>query len=379
MAKAKLKIAYLSEIELPRLTSMQVYANQIRQNLSVETESILFRLPQVTPFPMDWIYYRDPLAKLFKQIHRFEKYCLYPKLAKVIERWADVVHIINQGYAHVIPHLSKPTILTCHDLHNLESANTPAPQTTPDYRIYQHMEDAHAVICVSEFTKSQLLRFYPAMDPASVHVIHHGVPPGLTRIEDQSLLEEWKLRYNIPLASKIFFHVGHTGPVKNIETVIRVLYEFKKRHPSTPFVFVKAGEYLTPAQMQLTRSLGLESELIQFGKVSPVLLNILYNLADILLFPSLSEGFGWPLIEAMHTGCVVISSDKGSIPEIVGDAGLVCDPLDVETMVYDLSRVCSDQTLEQELIMKGLRRAKLFSQQDSSRRVLEIYKQLASV
>lgn len=378
MAKAKLKIAYLSEIELPRLTSMQVYANQIRRNLSVETESILFRLPQITPFPTDWTYYRDPLPKIFKQIHRFEKYCLYPKLAKVIERWADVVHIIDQGYAYVIPHLSKPTILTCHDLHNLESAITPVPQTTPSYRIYQHMEDAHAVICVSEFTKSQLLRFYPAMDPASVHVIHHGVPPGLTRIADQSLLEKWKSRFGIPVSSRIFFHVGHSGPVKNIETVIRVLHEFKKRHPATPFVFVKAGENLTPAQMQLIRSLGLEGDLIQFGKVSPALLNILYNLADVLLFPSLSEGFGWPLIEAMHTGCVVISSDKGSIPEIIGNAGLLCGPMDVETMVNNLFKVCSDQTLEQELIVRGLQQAKLFSQQDSAQRVLEIYKQLAS-
>jgi glycosyltransferase involved in cell wall biosynthesis len=97
------------------------------------------------------------------------------------------------------------------------------------------------------------------------------------------------------------------------------------------------------------------------GNVNISLLSKLYRGSDVFIFPSLFEGFGSPLIEAMASGTPVITSDRGSLPEVVGEAGFVFDPHNIESMCNAIMRITNDNSLKNELVKKGLERVKMFS------------------
>jgi glycosyltransferase involved in cell wall biosynthesis len=113
------------------------------------------------------------------------------------------------------------------------------------------------------------------------------------------------------------------------------------------------------------------------GRVSDEELVWLYNAAQVFVFPSFYEGFGLPPLEAMACGTPVIVSNVSSLPEVVGDAGLIIDPTDANDLTVAIWRLLSDQALREEMIDKGFRRAALFSWERAARETLELYRRLA--
>ena len=122
--------------------------------------------------------------------------------------------------------------------------------------------------------------------------------------------------------------------------------------------------------------LGLEREVIFAGYVDEDELPAWYNAADLFVYPSLYEGFGLPPLEAMACGCPVITSNTSSLPEVVGDAGIMVDPHDVDALADAMERVLTDESLREDMRRRGLERAKRFSWQRSAREMWDIYEEV---
>ncbi|NCA70016.1 MAG: glycosyltransferase family 1 protein [Sphingobacteriia bacterium] len=227
------------------------------------------------------------------------------------------------------------------------------------------------VISVSESTRRDLVSF-ARVPPQRIRVIHNGadlarfaprprarartiIPPEL-RIPEQYVLYIARLEH----------------PGKNH---VRLLEAFAmlKRDTQLPHKLVLVGGRWNGAEVidERVRTLGLADQVIFPGFVPDALIPALYAGADALVFPSLFEGFGIPLLEAMASGTPVCAANVASIPEVVGDAGLLFDPLDVPGMATSLARLLQDQTLRERLIAAGLARAADFTWERTARGVLE--------
>jgi len=153
---------------------------------------------------------------------------------------------------------------------------------------------------------------------------------------------------------KILLSVAGDQPNKNIETVIRLL----KLLPDN-YKLIRVGRNF--GTIKSVSELNLGKRVIFLGNVDSDMLANLYRGSDIFIFPSLFEGFGIPVLEAMASGIPVITSDRASLPEVVGDAGIVCDPFDLEFMRDSILEITENDSLKAELVSKGLERSKIFS------------------
>jgi glycosyltransferase involved in cell wall biosynthesis len=133
-----------------------------------------------------------------------------------------------------------------------------------------------------------------------------------------------------------------------------------------------------PAVWEVVQQLHAEDTVIFTGVVDGEDLPFLYSGAEVFIFPSLSEGFGIPVIEAMACGTPVVASNRTSIPEIAGNAALLVDPLNIDEMAGAIHAVLSKSSLRQQLIKKGLERAKVFSWKKTARGTLDLYQELGS-
>jgi glycosyltransferase involved in cell wall biosynthesis len=176
--------------------------------------------------------------------------------------------------------------------------------------------------------------------------------------------------------SNYILFVGCVRPHKNITTLIQAFYKLKKR--GIKHILVIAGEkYPHYNEVDITiEKLGLRKEVILTGHFPERNLPILYNAADLFVFPSLYEGFGLPPLEAMACGCPVITSNTSSLPEVVGDAGIMINPNNVDALADAMYRVLTNKGLRQDMIKKGLKRAKMFSWEKTAKETLRVYEEV---
>lgn len=172
--------------------------------------------------------------------------------------------------------------------------------------------------------------------------------------------------------------VAGADPTKNIETLIkafaRVPSLLRERHK-----LVLAGDFRRRPELgQLVKELGIGSQTIFPGIVSDDQLIELYQHAAVFVFPSRYEGFGLPVLEAMACGCPVVSSNASSLPEVVGSAGLLRDPSDVDGFAEDITLILSDATRRQQLREEGISRAARFSWERTARELVILYGKVAS-
>ena len=170
-------------------------------------------------------------------------------------------------------------------------------------------------------------------------------------------------------------HVGHCAPYKNIETILRAIPAICRRL-GVPVLLVKVGGPFTRDQRTLIGQLGLEDRVEYLGTVPLEDLPGVYGRADLLLMPSLHEGFGLPALEAMACGTPVVVSNRGSLPEVVGDAGLLVEPHDIEGIARAAERLTTDPALRTDLIRRGRERARAFTWERTARETLAVYQEV---
>jgi glycosyltransferase involved in cell wall biosynthesis len=187
--------------------------------------------------------------------------------------------------------------------------------------------------------------------------------------------KELQIKYNLP--ERFLLYVGTIEPRKNLERLIEAYYLYKGEEPNSELKLVLAGGkgWLYEGILTRVQELHLEKDIVFTGYVDGEDLPFLYNMAVAFIYPSLYEGFGLPPLEAMSCGTPVISSNTSSIPEVVGEAGILVDPYQVNDLAAAIYKVAGSVSLQNELSQKGLERAQLFSWKKCAEETLQVYRE----
>jgi glycosyltransferase involved in cell wall biosynthesis len=234
---------------------------------------------------------------------------------------------------------------------------------------------ADAFIAVANRVKEDAVGYVHA-DPNKIFPIHNAIDPRQFHlIEDEARLAAVRKRYELP--EKFVLWVGQIESRKNVKRLLRAFAEIARDFPHQ---LVIAGDqrWSTREELSEVATLGLERRLQFLGWVPHSDLPAIYRLAELFAFPSLYEGFGIPLVEAMACGCPVLTANTCAPPEVVDGAGYLVDPYDVGGIAAGMRTLLSDPALRAAMIARGLERAKAFSWEKSAREVLAVFDAVAA-
>ncbi len=308
----------------------------------------------------------------------FSRYLLYPPLIRS-ER-PGLFHILDHGNAGLVRHLDpKRTIVTCHDLipllFNQPGSLVPGLSRRAFEDALAGLKRAARVIANSPCTRRDLTRRLNIPEER-IEVVPLGIDPGARPPGSPEEKLRARARFAIPEGPATLLHVGQNVPYKNIDGLLAVLKVLAGR--GQPVQLVRAGPRLQPKQRAFLKEAGLSSRLHDLGPLPKEELLKLYHAADLLLYPSWYEGLGLPPLEAMASGTPVIVSNRGALPETVGDAALIEDPDHPDRFADAVLRLLQDGSLREQLREKGYRQAAKFNWSAAAERTLRIYRSLLS-
>jgi glycosyltransferase involved in cell wall biosynthesis len=306
---------------------------------------------------------------------RFErawhKYVSYP-LAIRRHPATDVAHILEQGYAHLFRSLPPSTfkIATVHDLVAIhpEYSGLRPHQIQRSRRIFEHLRAADLLIADSECTSRDIVELI-GIDAAKITVLPLGVD--CERFQRAGTLNFLQL-HGLGQCPKVL-SVGSLDLRKNNEILPDVLEGVVAKVPDV--ALLRVGPRLPDELADRLRSLLRPGHFVELGKLSDEELAGAYQASDVYFFPSLWEGFGLPVLEAMSAGTPVVCSEASSLPEVGGEVALYFDPNSAEQAAHQVVRVLSDRPLHQTLRQEGLERARQFTWTRHVNALRQIYQQ----
>lgn len=238
---------------------------------------------------------------------------------------------------------------------------------------------ADKIITISEHTKNDIIK-YLKIPQDKIKVIYSAAgdeffsqPVGGLSVLNHKI-EAVKKKYKI--SGKYLIHIGTLNPRKNLSFLIKVFSQVIKQFPDYQLVITGKKGWYYQGLFDSVKELGLESKVIFTGYIEDKEKPLLYKGATIFVFPSLYEGFGLPPLEAMASGCPVISSNTSSLPEILGSAGILLSPSDELAWVRSIKSVLSDKKIQNNLSKQGILQAKKFSWEKTARETLEVYEEV---
>lgn len=244
-------------------------------------------------------------------------------------------------------------------------------QLTFELRLKNILKFSHLIIAISEATRKDILN-YSGIDPERVETIHLAADERFHELdEDEShRIKDILRKYRVD--REYWLYVGNLGPHKNLKTLVRVFDKAKKIY-KIPHQLVLCGQTSWSRDlMETIRLLDSRQEIIIADYVPDEDLPYIYLGADVFVFISLYEGFGLPPLEAMACGIPVIASNISSLPEVVGDAAVLVDPLKEDEILHSIMRVLEDSELRKKLKEKGIRQSKKFSWDDTAKKTLKV-------
>ncbi len=270
-------------------------------------------------------------------------------------RGLDIVHHFNYI---MLPIHSKVNVLTIADLTTLRVPHLHT-QGTRDWQksAYANAHDMDLIITISEHSKRDVVDLL-TVDEGKVRVIPLAAHSQYCTIEDQEEITSVRRKYGIDTRPYILT-LATLEPRKNHCRLIEAFHQLRQKHPNLDcrMVLVGAKGWLYEPIFETVRRLGLEEHVLWLNYVPFEDIPALLNGAEVFVYPSLYEGFGLPPLEAMACGTPVIASNTTSLPEVIGDAGVLVDPTSVEAIAEAIHRVLSDDQLRARLRMAGLKRA----------------------
>lgn len=284
----------------------------------------------------------------------------------------DVIHhpfsILNP------PGLKTPSVLTFHDMQHefFPEFFSGAELRTRREFTRKSARDATRIIAISEHVKSSLVDKYQ-IPPDKIDVVYFGYGPEYRAIDRHDELEQVKAKHG--LERPFIYYPAATWPHKNHKRLLAALRILvNKYHFDGDLVLTGIAKQSHDDILGEVERLGLSDRVKILGYLPYADLPRLYNLARLLVFPSLFEGFGLPLVEAMACGCPVACSSVTAMPEVVGDAGLLFDPTSEEDIADKIWSIWVDETLRGKLIALGFQRARLFQWEKTARETIEVYR-----
>jgi glycosyltransferase involved in cell wall biosynthesis len=280
--------------------------------------------------------------------------------------------------AHVLPLVHpRRSVATIHDLgyYYYPAAHTRFQNLYLRWSTRYNARNALRLVVDSEATRRDLIRLC-GVPPAKIVVIYPGRDESLVPVTDPALLAGVRARYG--LAERYLLYVGTLHPRKNLARLVEAFAAAaREMEPAPQLVLAGKKGWLYDDLFARVRRLGLEERVLFPGYVPPEELPALLSGATAFLFPSLYEGFGFPVLEAMACGTPVICSRAASLPEVAGEAALLVDPLDTAGLAEAIRQVVADEDLRRRLVERGHQQVTRFSWSRCARQVLDVLEEVA--
>src|SRR6266699_1599695 len=308
------------------------------------------------------------------------RYYFYPWRVKREAKRVDLVHVLDHSYAHMIePAGRRPVVVTVHDLMPVVVLRSPTDNWREGWREgvrtrflrqgVKSLRQADAYIVGTQWLKYELATWLGTDKNISV------VPFGVDRAfygESTVARERGRRDWRIPDDAFVVLHVGSTVDRKNVPLVVQTVARLRQQ---TDAYLLQVGGRFTPEQEQLIDRLDMRAAVRSIASADETALRRAYRTADVLLFPSLYEGFGFPVLEAFSSGLPVVTSGAGGLKEVAGGAAVVVEGRDPGDYVHALERL-DDPEDREELVQKGWTRAREFTWQKTAALTAEVYKPL---
>ena len=274
-----------------------------------------------------------------------------------------------------------PVVVSIHDLSFEHLPQTFKWRSRKQLRITvrRSAREAAQVIALSEHARNDIIATY-RVSPEKVNVIPLAAPAHFSPVSDEQELQRVRQTYGIE--GDYILSVGAIQPRKNLSRLVAAYSRLRWARPEgklPKLVLVGKCAWLYDETLRTINELEVSNSAILTGYVPQADLPALYSGALCFVYPSYFEGFGLPPLEAMKCGAPVVVGDKTSLPEVVGDAGVLVDPFDVEDIASAIQKVITDSDLRAQLRVKGLERAKLFDWRETARQTLAVYRKAAGV
>lgn len=345
-----------SRCTVPHITGTENYAIQlIRALIRLNTQHHLILYFRDQPRPD--LFTVSPLVK--QRVIPFQRVWTHLRFAAAL--WQDKPDVTFVP-AHTLP-IAFPgqAIATLHDLgfKHFPQAHPTSQRRYLDWTTRYSAHRANLILADSQATADDLTTFY-GTSPTKIRVIYPGVDKPLT-----GDVEAVRRKYHLP--EHYFLFIGTLQPRKNIARLVQAYALWRKQHPADATALVLAGGHgwlYDPAWTSGVEGIHL------LGYIDDADKGALYAEALALVFPSLYEGFGFPVLEAMTCGTPVIASNTSSLPELVGDAGLLVDPLNIEVIAAAMSQFSGDDNLCQSYRQRGYEQVKKFTWETAAAQLL---------
>jgi glycosyltransferase involved in cell wall biosynthesis len=295
----------------------------------------------------------------------------YPSKAKLAE-----VDILHQPCFSAPLNFKKPVVVTIHDIISLLFPETIPFASRMFYSKWMPFSyrKASKIITISESTKKDIIRVL-GIDEHKIKVIPLAYDRKFEKEIPTQEIEKVKKKYSLP--KEYLLHIGTLEPRKNLDFLIEAFAEvISKGNDDLGLVITGKKGWYYEGLFEKVKNLSLEHRVIFTGYIDEVDKAAIYQGAKIFTFPSVYEGFGLPPLEAMASGIPVISSDTSSMPEVVGDAGILLSPYDKKGWIKAINELILNKALYKEMIQKNKEQIKKFDWDKTAKETIEVYKQV---
>jgi glycosyltransferase involved in cell wall biosynthesis len=282
------------------------------------------------------------------------------------------------------PHYVLPPAVRCRSVVTIHDCiHLMFPQYLPNRAAYAYARTSmwaaarrsDRILTVSEASKRDILSLFN-VKPEKIVVVYNAIDEHFSTTPSEEHVARVRERYQ--LDHKFVLYVGNIKPHKNLVRLIEAFSELRRTHDDLKLLIIGDEISKLPALRRAVHRHKLHKYVRFLGYLKDDTLTVLYRLASVFVFPSLYEGFGLPPLEAMASGTPVVTSNVSSLPEVTGDAAVLVDPYDVDSIGNGIRRILDDPQLADALRIKGLKRAREFSWERSVEKTRRVYREVAA-
>jgi len=356
---------------LSGLGSMRRYAARLADSLpacGVEVARVPRRAQQLIPLAE-----RGAVARVFFYL---DKYLLLQ--LRALAARGTRAHVTDHGYGHLLFSLRPGrACVTVHDLAPFVSERwgQPVGRAAAAFRYsLRAMRRAGRLVTPTAAVREDILE-RTGFPPDRVVVVPNGVDAGWVRVSEGAERAEWRARFKIERGRRFLLHVGGTEPRKNVEGLIEVFARLDCPDERELWL-VHAGAPFTRAQRARADALGVADRIVAHGACDDAELGALYSLAELLVFPSFYEGFGWPPLEAAACGTASVVGDTPAARETLGEAAALADPHAPDALSGAIRALLEDETDRRALAAKAEARAREFTWERTASALAKVYAEM---